>query len=52
MEGVKPELVKSTVIRHAGGSFPLESAADPKASPLPPAPSVPVDRSTADMDVC
>ena len=33
-------------------SFPLESAADLKAWPLPPALSVTVDRSTADMDVC
>ena len=32
--------------------FPLESAADLKASPLPPAPSVTVGRLTSDMDVC
>jgi len=38
--------------RHAGGSFPSESAADLKASPLPPAPSLIVDRLTADMDAC
>ena len=44
---------RNAVSRHAGGpSEAADSAADLKASPLPPAPSVIVDRSTADMDVC
>jgi len=36
---------------HTPGS-PCGGAANLKASPLPPAPSVTVDRLTADMDVC
>ena len=52
VEGVKRLYLVNESTRHAVANFPSESAADLMASPLPPAPSVTVDRLTADMDVC